>query len=807
MGKWIGQHIYDLVARFRSDIYLEGISTSTETDMLVVDSNNKVSKRAASGLTSGTATLASTVTVTDSTTATAFPVVFHDESNALLDDTGAFTYNPSTGTLVTPNLTVSGTTTTINTTNLNVEDKNITLNYNDSSDTSGTADGAGITIQDAVDASNDASLTWVAASDQFQFSHPLVVDNITIGGDTITASADMALVATGNDITVDTDNFTIESAATVKPEFILKSTINSNKPATMSFVKDKGAAGANGDNIGSTLYTGDNDAQEQTIFAQVIGSVSDATDGAEEGKFVVKVRNTSSTAALDAFLLEGNGVNTNATIGYGANSVTTTAGKLSVTGTAHVGSSLVIADITNALDTCTIFTTTNGATTITTDENGASGNAHFEVAADGNITLDAAGDIALEAAGGDITGDADNYSFTSSTSGKPLLTLETTNTTFNTSAELKFLKDAANTQDNEVLGQIGWYGDNDAGTPEEIQYAKISARSNDVSDSTEGGFLLAQVYAGTQLYNGLTLEGNTDTNGRVDVSIAADATSVTTVAGDLTVNGTRLTLDHATRNDIKFTNTGDEDHYIRKDGDFLRFRGHDDSTVLLELKNNTNGSNQTSFPNGNHGIGTTNPGEKLEVDGNIKLSGNIELGHASDTTIARSASGTVTIEGNQVVTAGAVNVSSGSQSPIAMQVARRTITTGEANTMFTGGLSYAPIELIPAQGANTIIVPTNIMAKTDRAANQLNGSTTMDVHYDGQTGGYGASSLFHWRRFGFGETTDYVERRSINQVTSGLTLTEDVNKAVEISFNGGAPSTDCFTSIDIFITYYVLDIS
>ena len=44
--KWIGQHIYDLIARFRSDIYLEGISTSTETDMLVVDSSGKVSKRA-----------------------------------------------------------------------------------------------------------------------------------------------------------------------------------------------------------------------------------------------------------------------------------------------------------------------------------------------------------------------------------------------------------------------------------------------------------------------------------------------------------------------------------------------------------------------------------------------------------------------------------------------------------------------------------------------------------------------------------------------------------------------------------------
>ena len=126
--KWIGQLIYDQIARFRNDLYLEGISTSTETDMLVVDSNNKVSKRAASGLTVGTATLASSVVVTDSTVDANQPVVFNNEVGGLRDDTGAFTYNPNTGTLTTPNLTVSGTTTTINTTNLNVEDKNITLN-------------------------------------------------------------------------------------------------------------------------------------------------------------------------------------------------------------------------------------------------------------------------------------------------------------------------------------------------------------------------------------------------------------------------------------------------------------------------------------------------------------------------------------------------------------------------------------------------------------------------------------------------------------------------------------------------------
>ena len=79
--------------------------------------------------------------------------------------------------VVTGDLTVSGDTVTANVGTLDVEDKNITLNTS-SGDSSSTADGAGITIQDAVDASNDASILWNAAGDKFVFSHPVDVTGI-----------------------------------------------------------------------------------------------------------------------------------------------------------------------------------------------------------------------------------------------------------------------------------------------------------------------------------------------------------------------------------------------------------------------------------------------------------------------------------------------------------------------------------------------------------------------------------------------------------------------------------------------------
>jgi len=84
------------------------------------------------------------------------------------DGTSTFTNNVVIG----GNLTVNGTQTTLNTATLQVEDKNIVLNYG-TGDTSGSANGAGITIQDAVNSSTDATMNWNAAADRFDFSHKI----------------------------------------------------------------------------------------------------------------------------------------------------------------------------------------------------------------------------------------------------------------------------------------------------------------------------------------------------------------------------------------------------------------------------------------------------------------------------------------------------------------------------------------------------------------------------------------------------------------------------------------------------------
>ena len=224
--------------------------------------------------------------------------------------------------------------------------------------------------------------------------------------------------------------------------------------------------------------------------------------------------------------------------------------------------------------------------------------------------------------------------------------------------------------------------------------------------------------------------------------------------------------------------------------------------VATEDHDSNSGGTKINFtvtPNGNSQSETT--AMTINQDSSISIPGTIELGHESDTTIARSAAGTVTIEGNQVVVDGVNDPGSGQNGPIATKIARRTLTTAECND-----LHNTPIEIIPAQGANSIILITGGMIRVDRAANQTNASCDFNLHFDGkEPGAFGSSSIAHFRRFHNGATTDgiYNIAGGIFSGRYATTLTEDINKAVEVSFDAAA-TTDCFTSIDIYLTYCVI---
>ena len=218
----------------------------------------------------------------------------------------------------------------------------------------------------------------------------------------------------------------------------------------------------------------------------------------------------------------------------------------------------------------------------------------------------------------------------------------------------------------------------------------------------------------------------------------------------------------------------------------------------IDADNDETGQSFAFQNNAGTEIANLNEVGRLWLDGNLTAD-TIELGDASDTTIARSAAGTVTIEGDQIVTDGAVNVASGASAPIAMRVARRTITQAEMNALHT-----TPIELIPAPGANKVIVITGggnyIMA--DRAATNT-AASTFGVGFDGFTETY---SALYARRFMYGTTTDILWNLNGYASQVATVLTDAVNKKVEAKFFG-ACTTNCFTSVDVIINYYILDLS
>jgi len=196
---------------------------------------------------------------------------------------------------VTGNLTVNGSTTTLSTATLDVEDKNITLNKG-SGDTSASADGAGITIQDAVDASNDASIAWSASNDNFVFSHEIVAPSLDISG-----NVDI-------DGTLETDALSINSTAVTSTAAELNILDGVTSTAAELNILDGVTSTAAELNIldGVTASAADINLIDGITNGTVIASKAIITDS---NKDITGGRNITISGELDAATLDisGNG--------------------------------------------------------------------------------------------------------------------------------------------------------------------------------------------------------------------------------------------------------------------------------------------------------------------------------------------------------------------------------------------------------------------------------------------------------------------------------------------------------------------
>ena len=138
-------------------------------------------------------------------------------------------------------------------------------------------------------------------------------------------------------LTVTTDTATFTSANANDPVVIIKNTTNDTAAARLHFVKDKGAAGADGDDIGTIEFISDDDGQTQTSFAKIVAEVSESANTDEAGKlsFFVAESDGTTTALTAGLILEGEHATdgeVDVTIGAGAASTTTISGILDING-------------------------------------------------------------------------------------------------------------------------------------------------------------------------------------------------------------------------------------------------------------------------------------------------------------------------------------------------------------------------------------------------------------------------------------------------------------------------------------------
>ena len=147
---------------------------------------------------------------------------------------------------------------------------------------------------------------------------------VLTGNSTSAIQAESALTY---DATADTLQLTSSTGG--YPRIELKSEANVTGGQRFVFIKDRGAAPADGDTLGIIRWEGEDSGQNATAYAQIFAKIAETTDGQEGGQLSMQVASHDGEMVTGLELVDGDAEDEiDVNIGSGAGSLTTVMGTL-----------------------------------------------------------------------------------------------------------------------------------------------------------------------------------------------------------------------------------------------------------------------------------------------------------------------------------------------------------------------------------------------------------------------------------------------------------------------------------------------
>ena len=165
----------------------------------------------------------------------------------------------------------------------------------------------------------------------------------TVGTNNILTGNGTGALQSEANLRYDDSTLRLFSTGSGKPKIDISSS-NTTKDTQPKLILSKTATGEDGENIGSIDFNGTNDDDTTILYAQILGEISDATDGDDGGKLTLSVSSHDATLVAGLVIEDGDASGeVDATIGAGAASVTTVAGTLTMGSTAALTNAGLVA--------------------------------------------------------------------------------------------------------------------------------------------------------------------------------------------------------------------------------------------------------------------------------------------------------------------------------------------------------------------------------------------------------------------------------------------------------------------------------